>query len=121
MATMAKLHVSPYTKWTVHSPLVRQGFPPSILTWDSVSAKGRCRIRFRPCRSFRSEDEPNERVSKGEILKGKNGLQSKTTADEVLRAIRSFVWKFSKPSSRSQALEQLEEKLSGVIILLPCC
>ncbi|XP_071908780.1 probable chlorophyll(ide) b reductase NYC1, chloroplastic isoform X2 [Coffea arabica] len=116
MATMAKLHVSPYTKWTVHSPPVRQGFPPSILTWDSVSVKGRCRIRFRPCRSFRSEDEPNERVSKGEILKGKNGLQSKTTADEVLRAIRSFVWKFSKPSSRSQALEQLEEKLSGVAI-----
>nr|XP_027068133.1 probable chlorophyll(ide) b reductase NYC1, chloroplastic isoform X1 [Coffea arabica] len=116
MATMAKLHVSPYTKWTVHSPPVRQGFPPSILTWDSVSVKGRCRIRFRPCRSFRSEDEPNERVSKGEILKGKNGLQSKTSADEVLRAIRSFVWKFSKPSSRSQALEQLEEKLSGVAI-----
>ncbi|KAL3532449.1 hypothetical protein ACH5RR_005970 [Cinchona calisaya] len=117
MATMAKLHASPFPQRTVHFPPVRQGFPPSILTWDPVSVKGRCRFRFKPCRSFRSEDEGGGGAVEKEM--GRNGLEpnkKRSVSNELLRGIRSFVWRFSKPSSRLEALEQLEQKLSSVAI-----
>ncbi|CAI9100326.1 OLC1v1037300C2 [Oldenlandia corymbosa var. corymbosa] len=110
---MPELHVSPLHQRIVLIPPVRQDFPRSILTWDLVSVKGRGRIHLKPCRCFRSEEEG---VEKRNPSLRKNEKLKRRLDNELFGAIRSIVWKFSKPSSRSKALEQLERKLSVAAI-----
>lgn len=115
-STMPKLlHVSLYQHRSGQILPVRQGFRRSSLMWDPIGVKG-CGGRIRnlppPCRSFRSEESEENKENRREF-------NSKKGVNRLLHAIRSTVWRFSKPSSRREArfreaMEELEKKLSAV-------
>lgn len=115
-STMPKLHVSLYQHRSGQISPVRLGFRRSILMWDPIGVKGHGgRIRLLPpCRSFRSEEGEKRKENRAEF-------NSKKGINRLVHAIRSIVWRLSKPSSRKEArfreaMEELEKKLSTAAV-----
>ncbi|XP_047974437.1 probable chlorophyll(ide) b reductase NYC1, chloroplastic [Salvia hispanica] len=104
MTTVAKLPLPPLD---CHNHSLQP--PPSrIILRDALAVKARRRIWIRPCRSFKSDQEGS-----GLREREKQVMQSREEkiVNKFVEGIRDAVWRMSKPSLRSEAMEKLEETL----------
>ena len=107
MTTVAKLPLPPLD---CHNHSLQP--PPSrIILRDALAVKARRRIWIRPCRSFKSDQEGS-----GLREREKQVMQSREEkiVNKFVEGIRDAVWRMSKPSLRSEAMEKLEETLFSV-------
>ncbi|XP_042033454.1 probable chlorophyll(ide) b reductase NYC1, chloroplastic isoform X2 [Salvia splendens] len=104
MTTVAKLPLPPLD---CHNHSLQP--PPSrIILRDAVNVKSRRRIWIRPCRSFKSDQEGS---GFREREKKVTESREEKSVNKFVEGIRDAVWRMSKPSLRSEAMEKLEETL----------
>ncbi|KAG6391123.1 hypothetical protein SASPL_148874 [Salvia splendens] len=110
MTTVAKLPLPPLD---CHNHSLQP--PPSrIILRDAVNVKSRRRIWIRPCRSFKSDQEGS---GFREREKKVTESREEKSVNKFVEGIRDAVWRMSKPSLRSEAMEKLEETLFSVAFM----